>query len=961
MSQLDELLAKWRSKRNAAHAIAVCAEIARLARADLAREVGTAAERLFSRDLDVMLALGRMYLACSMLPEAQAALVVAGKLDGEDERPFRLLAETLLRRGDAARAERVLARALALGADDAETRALLAKVPSLVALQKRSGAQAVASEVRRSLASHKDAPPARAPAVRVPQAPPYRSAPGSPSLPRFESEESIEISEVFERETSPGNAAARGRVAPRVPSSDDITQIRAERIPSYDEIEDEDLLVDPEPLPSAGFGRSSSPLAPQRRPAGAVGASGPARAMAPQTRVATAAVAEARPAFALPSQVIPPAPKLSPRIEPAREEPVFDAQRHAAPADTVAQQPAALVFEHLARVGIFEPAGGAPPAWEQAPRARSRGVVALLIGCFVLAGAGGGGYEYSRRLKVEREGQAAALTSEVQRLLRTGKVADLRSTDEKLALAFDLDSRSARAGRLWIENRVLGALLLAEEPRGIDSAVHRGRAVGLAEHELAAGRIAAFLVEADVAGAAAQLPKWDKLAGRDAIYQLAAGAVLERAGDARALERYVAAQTLDPSLVVADVLLARLLLVEYGVERARPVLDGLAAKRVDPLVSRALAALAWVVDPARSPELPETARLTDAERRRLPAPLAAIPATLETIEAMNASDQPRAVAALERAIALSHGPALPTTLGFLAIQNGNEVMARKAALRALSFAALYPRARTLAARVALLGGRVEEAQKAVEGLEPTSPDVAIVRSVVAYETGEVTDLEDALRALGTAVSTPSLAALAAAPRVLDGTALPDAKAIAALASPSLPWGTLVALDAALDSGNIGLVEELAARSGELDSAVELLRLARLRRYQGQREAALLASERAFAGKPTVALVVERTYELLESEQIAGAKDLVAKYPALLGQVGGWLGALIDAAGEQPAKAGLRLAKLDPPPDAAPTFLRVLAARALAAARDKRARVYVARLARRLPRHPDVILAAEALR
>ena len=37
----------------------------------------------------------------------------------------------------------------------------------------------------------------------------------------------------------------------------------------------------------------------------------------------------------------------------------------------------------------------------------------------------------------------------------------------------------------------------------------------------------------------------------------------------------------------------------------------------------------------------------------------------------------------------------------LAIEAGDEQLARKAALRALQFAAVYPRARTLAARVAL--------------------------------------------------------------------------------------------------------------------------------------------------------------------------------------------------------------------------------------------------------------------
>lgn len=635
---------------------------------------------------------------------------------------------------------------------------------------------------------------------------------------------------------------------------------------------------------------------------------------------------------------------------------------HRAPplADSASPSPA-LIFEHLARVGVFEPSGGAAPAWEAPPRQRSRGVIPLLIGCILLTGAGVGGYEYSRRVKAERMEQAAQLNAEVERLLRSGRVADLKSTDEKLGRAFDLDSRSQRAGRLWLENRVLGALLLAEETRGIDSAVHRGRAAGLPEKDLAVGRIASFLAEGDVAGAAALLPKWDKESGTDALYQVAAGAALERAGDPRAVERYEAARRLDPKLVVADLLLARLLLLEYGPERAKATLDGLAAKGADPVAVRALSALAWVVDPERSTPPPENARLTEAEAKQLPAPLAAIPAMFEAVEAMLAGERQKVASALERAIALAQGPALPATLGFLAIDSGDAALARKAALRALSFAALYPRARTLAARVALLGGRIEEAQKAVEELDPKSADVAVVRAVVAYETADVPNLEEAIQALGPTDATPAFAALAAAPGVLTGSRLPAAKALAAFASPSVPWGRIVALDAALDTANLALAEELVTKSPDGESPVELLRVARLRRYQKKTEDALAASERAFAGKPTTALVVERVYELIDANQIPAARDLVAKYPSVLGPVTAWLGVLLDVAVDQPQKAAVRLATLEPPPDEAPTFLRVLAARALAAAHDKRARAYVLRVARRLGKHPDVILAAEALK
>src|SRR5687768_17912749 len=56
-------------------------------------------------------------------------------------------------------------------------------------------------------------------------------------------------------------------------------------------------------------------------------------------------------------------------------------------------------------------------------------------------------------------------------LFRSAGVDELRATDSKLSQAFDLDSRSRDAAKLWLQNRVLQALLLPDEPTGIDSAV----------------------------------------------------------------------------------------------------------------------------------------------------------------------------------------------------------------------------------------------------------------------------------------------------------------------------------------------------------------------------------------------------------------------------------------------------------------------------------------------------------
>ena len=154
---------------------------------------------------------------------------------------------------------------------------------------------------------------------------------------------------------------------------------------------------------------------------------------------------------------------------------------------------------------------------------------------------------------------------------------------------------------------MLGSLLLPGEAHGIDSAIHRARKVGVPEKDLVYGRIASFLADGDLAGAAALLPKWDKKAGDNALYQLTAGAALERAGDQRAIERYQAARDRDPKLVAAKVLLARLVLLEVGVDKGKPIVDALAKQVGNRPSVKALRGLEWAVDPSRPKELPADA------------------------------------------------------------------------------------------------------------------------------------------------------------------------------------------------------------------------------------------------------------------------------------------------------------------------------------------------------------------
>lgn len=943
MSAFEELLSAWRKNPDAPSTIALARSLTVSSDADLVREVGARALARHASNSEVMLAIGRMYLGAGALHEAQTALMQAGTIAPEAPVAFRLLGEVLLRRGDAVRAERVLSRAVELGARDAESRSLHERAAFYVPLQKRVGTRAVASEVERVL-----------------------SKPGSGSMraslgrdqdevtvPSFESD-AYEISDVLALEdatvedvsgavpslrarASARNAAplpVQGSTALHPGSGGPPARIDARRRePSFEDVSD---LVEDAGLPRF----ADDPELPTARTVVAV----PAPYSGPTSGPAAPPRSNGAPAY--------------PGAPPSEFDPLDDQGETLRGREPAALTPA-YVLEHLARVGIYERGGGAAaPVWEKAPKQKSRGTLALALLIVLVSAAGGGAYEYSRRVKAERALEAAALNAEVDRLLDTGRLADLAATETKLARSFDLDSRSAKAARLWLENRVLGALLSDGPTSGIDSAVHRGRAVGLEEKDLAAGRVASFLVEADLAGASALLARWDPIAGRDPLYQLAAGAVLERAGDARAAERYAAARALDARSVPADILLARLLVLEQGPSAARPILDALRAKVKDSAALRALEALAFAFGAERAGELPEAARLSPEQARELPAPLKVVPALTEAVLALDRNELEAAAAALDRAIKVADTPALATSLGFLAIETGDEQLARKAALRALGLSALYPRARALAARVALLGGRIDEAEKAIEGLEATSADVAVVRAVAAYEKLDAADLTTALETLGQAKDATAFAALAEGPRVLRGAAGLSAERLQELAVPAISWGELIAVDAALDGGRVDLAETLLARR-QVSAAAHLARRARLLRYQGKLDEALATSEAALSGTPTPALLIERTYELIDAGKIDAGRALIAKYPATLGPMAGFLGVLLDVADKQPKQAAVRLATLELPPDEAPVVLRVLAARALTAGKDKRAKSYVAGLGKRLRTHPDVARTLEA--
>lgn len=1003
MGAVEELISKWRANPDADATVALCSFLSgQVGMEDLVREVGTSAQTWHLTDAQVMLAVGRMFLDSHLLPEAQAALVSAGKADGRDARPFRYLGEVLLRRGDAIRAEKVLARAIQLGSQDSDTQLWHERSTVYVALQKRVGIQAVSQEVARTLPKansipppalprsgslsdevtnprgsaisfgdptrvvdsgeqHVDAHPAAQPVVRAPG--PNLNLPGPPRMPDLGS--GVGGSPSLNLSTSPRVVAP-----PPLPQAA-VAAAAPVAVGGFERSANPPALDFPAAVKPLGAGLSSphgpllqhSPALQQSAPGAAPGAApaglptglgaSVARAAGPspsysdaQQTLELSAAARAQLAPELPvfqQHLVPPGNTLQPENAVIRHQ-IEDA------AEVGAEQ----VLDHLALVGVYEKGGGAAPAWEKAPKEKSRGVWTFAVLAFLVGVGGAGGFAYSQKVRAQRVAQAEALTAEVSAMLHGGKLSELVLTDQKIDAVLELDSRNQKAARLWLENRVLNSLMSPGEVTGIDAAIHRAKLLELPEEQLAFGQVASFMAEGDLAGAASLLSRWDKRAAKDPMYQFTAGAALDLAGDSRAFERYQAAVKLDPDLLPAQILVSTLALIELGPDEAKPVVDEALRRLGDRPSAKALIALRWVAGGSEG-ELPAKAKLSDEERDQLPMALRSVPLL---VDSLTSKDPKQSRTKLKEAIGISRGPSMATWLGFVAVRNGDEELARRAALRALKFSAIYPRARALAARVALLGGRLDEAKKAIETLDPSSSEVAVVRGVIAYETLDQSELSAALGAFGDAAKQGStLAGLQTGLSRLEGKPMPGEEELHKLVDPQVIWGSLVAIDYALDNGKLDLATELSKGWGQL-TAAQFLRRARLLRYQGESKQAAEAAAKAEGA--SVPALLERCYALLAAKEGAAARELAARYPTLLGPMGEWLKALIDAEDGKAKLAAAKLSTLELPSEAAPLPIRLLVARTLAAAGDSRAKGYVSALLKAHGSHPDVVIAAKTI-
>jgi hypothetical protein len=927
---LDQLADRWKKNPDADSTIQLCGALRGSVRMTLVQQVGTLAVQKHASNVPVLLAVSKMYMMTQRLAEAQSVLVAAGKISPREGSIYRTLGEVLLRRGDAARAEKVFERAIQFGADNDDTRMWLERTRVYKAMQAKAGSRAVAAEVARTVPLANEGKSIQPPPL-PPQLPTGRSEP-----PGRNPLESLDLED---HET-----AIRG--APAVPP------------PS------------PPPLPFGPTTGESIPKPPTPAPA----------ILAPRDRKFSPTAPTSQQPFAPMMDDLSITDQLKPAVKEAIDATAARVAAAATAGSILSEGPtiplpsgekpavphAQDVLDALALAGVFEPPnkGAAPMTWDRADKTKKRGMIPLIALTILIIGGSIGTYKYISNKRAIAHGEAEGILAQIDTDLASGQAAKLADDEEKFKRVFELDSRSDHAALSWLKERGMSGLLKGGQDIAFQDSLDRAKEVGLKEEKIAFAQVAAFLFQGDTAGAAGLITKWDNASGQDAFYQLFAGATLERAGDGRARQRYEAATRLQPDLVPAHIALARSMAIDGDVNKAAELAKAFRTKYPDRLEGQALVALAWARDPMRPDQPPPEVDETMKRGADLPIGLRFVPHALAALIAQGKHDDKAAKAAVEQGLAVVEGPGVATWLGLIAIETGDEALARKAALSAVSFSALYPPGRVLAARVALLGARLDEGLKATEELDPTSPDVAVVRAAAAYERVDAVALGSALDAVSIENrKLPFLSSLNLAQDALAGKAEPSGAALVSLASEDAPWSDFVAMDIALDAGDLDTAHKIAEGwKGQEDRPLLGLRLARLARWDGKLDDADKWSLAAIQGSTvTTRALGERVFTLVAMGKAAEAGPLLAKYPLVLGPLAGWLAAYAKASDGKLEDARGKTATLDPPPPQAPLPARILVAASLGAMKDRRRGPdFIHDLFSQGVLAPDVVKAGEAL-
>jgi tetratricopeptide (TPR) repeat protein len=982
---IEDLYQRWQRNPDTAQTMALCEALRGGRRPDLVEIVGSHASQ--QPDVNALLAAARMYTDSGRLEDAQAVLLSAGRIAPREGDVYRWLGEVLLRRGDAERAEKVLEKALQFGSGQGAG-SLLERARSLLGTQRSSGTAAVAEAVARS------ADPFPVHATGRNDARHHSSKRILPAESEDEVETAIrkndDVQAAIEAALAPFHSApapAAGlppasvppppfaapppsappppiRMAPPAPP-DDLIFTTPTRGLGFD------IQPKPQPLSSGrseideilGSENLISDVAPFPLPQPAHAAT--ANFDRPSDRRPLPAPVSSRP-------MVAPAPTSSANVR-AAEPPM---QRSAALEALVRQGSAAKgsgaavpeprdVLEALQVAGVYEPDGAVTPqvyTWAKPAGIRRWFSLATLVTLAIVLVCGGFGiHRYVTTSRAKAHLEAEQILAVVDKQLQASDPRLLDQAEKSIARSFELESRSPHAALTWLHERALVGLLRGGADLAFEDSVQRAKAIGIDESRISFAHVASFLYQGDTAGSAAVIAKWDTASQNDPWFQLLAGATFERAGDARALERYSAAVRLEPELAIAQILLIRATAIEGDPRRAAELARDFRVRYPDRIEGEALVALGWTRDPLRG-EPPAEIKDVMEKADALPPALRAMPHASRAILALHKGALDEAKPALQKGLEVADSPGIATWLGSIALATGDEGLARKGALAAVSYSAVYPPARVLAARVALLGARLDEALKATEDLPATWADVAIITAAVSYEKLDAERIARAFEAVpDEARKQPFVVPLARGQALLAGSlgTMTGAQALD-MADDEAPWADLVAMDWALDAGDIELGKKIADHWKGETRAMRAVRLARLARYGEKLEEADRYSKAALeGGTVTIRALAERVFTLVALKKDTEALGLFKSYPNVGGPLAKWLRAYAMAAHGKLEEAKAMVSQEDPPPTAAPMPARIIAASAYAMMKDVRhGNEYTRPIVQAGFANPDVAFAAE---
>jgi len=971
----------WARRPTVEDTIALCDELRRTptVRGPHVDAVARAIQQRHAKDGAVQLALGRLQLTIGKLSDAQQTLVAAGRIDPDARGPYRYLGEVLLRRGDAIRAERMLEKAVEIESrtgdqgDLAEepTTEWLVRARQLHLVQDASGEGAVAAEMATILARARKStspprtsrqPPIHAEsddeptqAVQIPEQLRRRATPG------FETRASAPPAPALLPKPTPPPMFPAPRAVPAQIAITEAPKFSDSKVTRVDVDDSGGVLVSTGEFLGSDhptIRNSSDESVPLMRVA-------PPSDQTPDPAPLATNTGRLRALRAQSVTLGEPEPKRDERVA---TRPIRATSPPNSPAPTEPWK-TERVLSALEHAGVYEPAAAAasPAQWmkrREIARPKRRGGWLYAVLAIVVFGGIGGGIYGGRAYKEKQRREADEATLRAEADVRRGNLDALANAEKDLGKAFELDSRTLRGARVWLEDRVLRSYVWPSEARkegGLASAIERAKTVGVPEGELAFARIALALSSDDTPSAAALAKTLDPGTAKDkndAWRELAVGWVLERAGDARAVDRYLNSANLDPSLVVARLALAKLAALNGDAARVQSMTKDFAGELTatrDDLV--ALAQLIKTGTPGKA----------GAADHRRPAGFGWIAPALASANPEAPIEERRKEAG--RAVALARDPGDLTRVGRLAAAAGDEATASRAALRALEASPIFPPARALGARLALSVGRPDDAARALEGVHAEGdPELAALRAWLAYEREDLVGAKAALDAVGDAeraelapIVRPLRFALKPRGTTLTAKDKTELDALAALGEV----GPLVAFDVALGAFDLALAETMAKKFGEPESLAQkparALRAARLARLQGRAEEAEKLSRVAVEQATiTPAALVERVLVLGGTGKGGEALALLGRYPLLIVEEQPWLRAWATAQAGKMGDAKRQVEALKEPDKRASWAVRRDALLALAATGDKRAKNYAKDLVKERPQDPDVHAVAKSL-